>query len=282
MNESKKSRIGAHRSNSLKADEEKLVNDVEKYGCHIIHVREEGYLPRWSYTIGLYETYQQPEIIAVGLKHDVAQFLLNEVADRLKKGLQIVEGLRQRDLLENVECEFRKVEERPELRAAVGYASWFYGGDPFPIFQCIYPDLENRFPWDEGFDQSWRRRQALLIANLDSTPLEHDFWGFHNSESSLHDWKFADAPHTGVFTTKRVMRDEEPIVYVSHDLEDGAWQFHGASESSRESISYVCFHHIVDKDSSIRELHDLPLGWRAWRDSPSAPWTRGPESSEGK
>lgn len=282
MNEPKKTRIDAHRANSLKPDEKRLVDDVEKYGCHIIHVREEGYLPGWSYTIGLYEAYQQPEIITVGLKDDVAQFLLNEVADRLKKGLQIEEGLRQRDLLENVGCEFRKVEERSELRAVVGYASWFYGDDPFQIFQCIYPDLENRFPWDECFDQSWRRRQALLTANASPTGLELDFWGFHNPKSSLYDWKFSDPPHTGVFTTKRIMKDEEPIVYVSHDLDDGAWQFHGTSESARESISYVCFHHIVDKDSSIGELHDLPLGWRARRDSPSAPWTREPRPSEGK
>jgi hypothetical protein len=127
MSESKK--IDTHRENLLKPDEKKLLDDVEKYGCHIIHVREEGDLPGWSYTIGLYETYHQPEIITVGLKDNSAQYLLNEIADRLKNGLQIQEGLRQRELLEKVDCEFRKVEERPELRAVVGYATWFYGAD---------------------------------------------------------------------------------------------------------------------------------------------------------
>jgi hypothetical protein len=226
----------------------------------------------------LYETYHQPEIITVGLKDDMAQYLLNEIADCLRGGLQIQEGLRQKELLANVECEFRRVEERSELRRVLGYASWFYSADPFPVFQCIYPDLENRFPWEEGFDQSWRGRQALLFASASSTGLEKDFWVSHNPESSLYDWKFSNPPHTGVFTTKSIMNDEEPIVYVSHDTEDGAWQFHGPSESTRESISYVCFHHIVDKDPSINELHDLPTGWCAWRERLSDPWVREPKS----
>jgi hypothetical protein len=170
MSASKKTRIDALRANPLKADEKKLVDDVEKYGCHIIHIREEGGIPGWSYTIGLYEIYHQPEIITVGLKDNTAQYLLNEVAARMKKGLQIQEGLRQRELLGSVECEFRKVEERPELQRVVGYASWFYRSDPFPVFQCIYPDLKNRFPWEESFDESWRNRQALLFPTASITP----------------------------------------------------------------------------------------------------------------
>ncbi len=274
MSESKKTRIDAHRANALKADEKKLVDDVEKYGCHIVHVREEGSLPGWSYTVGLYETYHQPEIVTVGLKDDTSQYLLNEVALRLKGGLQIQEGLRQRDLLENVECEFRKVEERSELRAVVGYATWFYGSDPFPVFQCIYPDLENRFPWEDSFDNSWRDREALLFSTASITGLERDFWASHNPESSLYDWKFSDQPHTGVYATKKIMSGDETILYVYHDLEDGAWQFHGPSESTAESAALVCFHHIVDKDPSVEELVDLPLGWCAVREKVTDPWRR--------
>jgi hypothetical protein len=277
---SQKTRIDTHRQKVLKADEKKLVDDVEKYGCHIIHVREEGDLPGWSYTIGLYEMFHQPEIIAIGLKTDTAQHLLNEIAHRLKDGLQIQDGLRQRELLENVECEFRKVEERPELRAVVGYASWFYGADTFPVFQCIYPDLENRFPWEDSFDVSWRTRQALLFSAPSLTALEKDFWASHNPDSSLYDWKFSEPLHTGVYTTNRIKDGEEPIIYVSHDSDDGAWQFHGPSESKSESAALVCFHHIVDKDASINQLHDLPRGWCASRETPSDPWVREPKPSD--
>jgi Domain of unknown function (DUF4262) len=164
-----KTRIQALRERKLKSDERKLVDDVEKHGCHIIYVREKGSLPGCSYTGGLCETFHQPEIIVIGLKINTAQYLLNEIADRFKGGLQIQEGLRQSDLLENVECEFRRVEECEELKAIVGYATWFYGEDSFPVFQCVYPDLENRFPWEQPFDQRAGGRTVNPETNLGST-----------------------------------------------------------------------------------------------------------------
>jgi hypothetical protein len=66
-------------------------------------------------------------------------------------------------------------------------------------------------------------------------------------------------PPTGVYTTKRIMKNEEPITYVCHDLHDGAWQFHGPSDSPPGSATLVCFHHIVDNDRSIGELSGLPV-----------------------
>jgi hypothetical protein len=60
MTEQKKSRIILHRETNLEADETKLVDDIEKYGCHIIHVKPQQPIPGWSYTIGLYEALQQP------------------------------------------------------------------------------------------------------------------------------------------------------------------------------------------------------------------------------
>jgi hypothetical protein len=35
---------------------------------------------------------------------------------------------------------------------------------------------------------------------------------------------------------------------------------------------------VFQRDKSIGELADLPLGWRAWRSSPDAPWQRARRS----
>lgn len=35
-----------------------------------------------------------------------------------------------------------------------------------------------------------------------------------------------------------------------------------------------CFHHPIDKDPSLAELADLPLGWWAERLAPGHPWIR--------
>jgi hypothetical protein len=169
MSQAYKSRIKFLRRCKLEADEKKLVENVEEFGCHIINVREGSAMVGWGYTIVVYETTRQPEIIVVGLKPDTAHSVLDECARRSKDGARFEDGRREEELLTNVDCEFRQVEHR-WLRQLMGYAAWFYGGDDFPAVQCIYPDLSNRFPWEAGFDSSWRTRQALLFANPPSFP----------------------------------------------------------------------------------------------------------------
>jgi hypothetical protein len=53
-------------------------------------------------------------------------------------------------------------------------------------------------------------------------------------------WPFDDPENTAVFTTQHVLEYGQPIVRVTHDVEDGAWQFHGDScrerRAERESL----------------------------------------------
>ena len=73
------------------------------------------------------------------------------------------------------------------------------------------------------------------------TDAEDDFWASADPESSLFDWKFADSPHTRVFLSKSVHEGREPVTYVSHDEEDGAWQFLGDSMSDGGAPSSQAF-----------------------------------------
>jgi len=268
-------RIAEWRGRQLAPDKVKLIDDIQEFGCHILNITEDAITPGWSYSVGFYDLFHQPEIIVVGLKHQLAQSLLNSMRRRIADGLVISEGLRQSELLGGVECEFREVERRPELQRVVGYASWFYRQDRFPVFQCVYPDLENNFPWEKNFDVSWRERQVQLFKGADlRSCLEGDFWASHDPNSSIYDWKFPDPPHARAFTTKRVAVGEESVTYVTHDLDDGSWQFHGPSESHPEDICLLCLHHFLDQDPTIVELKDLPRGWIASRNSPAESWIR--------
>jgi hypothetical protein len=88
-------------------------------------------------------------------------------------------------------------------------------------------------------------------------------------------WPFSDPPNVAVFTSKSIIQGNEWIYYVSHDLEDGAWQFHPQSGfTSEEEASVVSLQSISDLDPSICELADLPLGWCAWRDTIESDWKR--------
>jgi hypothetical protein len=95
----------------------------------------------------------------------------------------------------------------------------------------------------------------------------------HTDES----WSFADPPNTAVFTTRAISLGLEPICWVSHDKDDGAWQFHGGTVPPRaEDAAVVALRTIVGLDPSVAELCDLPEGWCASRAVVGEAWKRQP------
>lgn len=88
-------------------------------------------------------------------------------------------------------------------------------------------------------------------------------------------WPFSDPPNVAVFADKRILENNAAVLYVDHDLEDGAWQFHGQGEKvDGAEVSIVALRTIVLVDPSVQALADLPVGWCAWRETRSSPWQR--------
>jgi hypothetical protein len=104
--------------------------------------------------------------------------------------------------------------------------------------------------------------------------IEEDFWALNDPDSSLFDWKFPDPPHTGVLLSQTVHDGSEEVTYVSHEAEPDGWRFLGDLMSDGGGPVLSCFHHPIDKDPSLKELADLPLGWFAERERKDAPWVR--------
>jgi hypothetical protein len=77
-----------------------------------------------------------------------------------------------------------------------------------------------------------------------------------------------------VITLKRIIREGQPILFVTHDEDDGGWQFLDAGAVAVEDAMVVGLGRIVTLDPSIYELADLPLGWKAWRKTRNDPWHR--------
>lgn len=92
------------------------------------------------------------------------------------------------------------------------------------------------------------------------------------------EWKFDDPENVAVYTTKGIMKGGKFISYVSHDDDDGAWQFHDDTPGSvpESEAMIVSLKRMVELDSTIAELADLPLGWHAWRVSINSAWSRAP------
>jgi len=85
-------------------------------------------------------------------------------------------------------------------------------------------------------------------------------------------------PTGGVITTRQVMHENWPVLLVTHDADDGGWQFVNGWGDTDGSQSGMVVHveHVLDLDPSLSALSDLPLGWRAWRESIAHDWKREP------
>jgi hypothetical protein len=82
-----------------------------------------------------------------------------------------------------------------------------------------------------------------------------------------------------VFTTTRVLDENHPILLVCHD-DDGDWQFLCGTTDEPDQCRLICLKDIVERDPSVNDIADLPLGRRAWRENAGAEWRREAETSE--
>jgi hypothetical protein len=89
-------------------------------------------------------------------------------------------------------------------------------------------------------------------------------------------WPFADAPNTASITTIRVLEGQAPILLVTHDGDDGGWQFLCGTTDDPSDGRVVGLGRMYARDPTLGEVADLPEGWRASRERVGAPWIRQP------
>jgi len=87
-------------------------------------------------------------------------------------------------------------------------------------------------------------------------------------------WLFADPPGLAVLATRRIVREDYPILCVFQDEDDGGWQFLDGGDVDEEVTMVVLLASMMMKDPGITELAELPRGWRAWRAESTLPWEK--------
>ncbi len=88
------------------------------------------------------------------------------------------------------------------------------------------------------------------------------------------DFKFNEDKNTMVITTKSIMQNIKDIVLVSHDEDDGMWEFLDGMDVDEENAVIVSIWEMVCIDNSVNELFDLPIGWIAYRENKNGRWIR--------
>lgn len=140
-----------------------IIAGVEQYGWFVAMFNASKKSPSFAYTIGLWKTFQHPEIICFGLPPQSLQVLLNGAGLLVKEGEKLPLFRRDGRLLDHGSLVFLPINSEQEIRDYFGYGLWYNKG-LFPAIQLIWSDTADRFPWEEGFESRFRRFQPLLEA----------------------------------------------------------------------------------------------------------------------
>jgi len=89
------------------------------------------------------------------------------------------------------------------------------------------------------------------------------------------DWPFREPAETRAHTTRFVLDEDFPILIVLH-RRDGGWEFLCGTTEKPKDAREILLGEAAELDPRLREVADLPAGWRAFRDSPEAPWMQEP------
>lgn len=76
---------------------------------------------------------------------------------------------------------------------------------------------------------------------------------------------FCDKPNTATIICCHIMDNHAPILYVSHDEDDGMWQFLCGKKHEMNEAKLVSLKYVFDLDNSVSALSDMPCGCYAER-----------------
>jgi hypothetical protein len=141
--------------------EQKAVDDIEKYGCHVINVLEGEDYPQFSYSLGIQRKTGKPDLVIIGLKSRLAQWMINEYNRRIVEG-EIFETKKYYDgFLDDFQITFVRV-ERKHYEDHFGWGFWYNQGDSFDMLQLVFPSVDGQWPWDDDAHEDFVWLEPLL------------------------------------------------------------------------------------------------------------------------
>ena len=149
--------------------EEHLHQSLREVGWHILLIPEDEEGPTFAYTIGLYHSYQHPEVLVQGLPQECVHGMLNVIGENVKSGQSYEAGNKYAGILEGCDCVFVTIHPS-HYNEYLGSAIRFYKHALFPVLQCVWPDREGRFPWEAGFPPGLASLQPVLSEPEQSGP----------------------------------------------------------------------------------------------------------------
>ena len=83
---------------------------------------------------------------------------------------------------------------------------------------------------------------------------------------------FSDAPNTATIICNHILEKYADILYVSHDEDDGMWQFLCGNAHEITDAKLVSLEEVFALDNSIAQLASMPFGHIATRTDITSKW----------
>jgi len=143
--------------------EEKAIADINEHGVHVLNVFDpEGRDPKFNYSVGLWHSYEHPEILIYGLDAGVSTQLINDIAEKFRRGDPMpTHGMTSPDYVSSFDVQFVDV-PKSEYKEHFGWAQWLYQGDDFPVLQMVFPDKHGNWPWSDETSNDFKWFQPVL------------------------------------------------------------------------------------------------------------------------
>lgn len=139
----------------------KILADIDRFGCSVLHIAAEDDLPPFAYSVGITKSSSAPEVVVIGLKQPLAHFVVNEYNRRVRAGISIAAGTRHEGFIEGFEVAAEKVD--PSFyEEYFGYNLWINKGPLFEVIQLIYPNTSGVWPWQDEADEWFKAWQPIL------------------------------------------------------------------------------------------------------------------------
>lgn len=145
---------------------QKIKDDIATIGWSVVAVfaGEDG--PTFNYTVGLYETFGHPEVIMFGVPPESAHGLCHNLVNNfISKDVTIEVDEPYNTLAEGFLTRFITVDDSAGAQDKYLCLVERYYEDranSVPAIQLVWPDPNNVFPWESGFNERYRSSQPLL------------------------------------------------------------------------------------------------------------------------
>lgn len=113
-----------------------------------------------SYSVGISETLDRPEIVVFGLPTEVGRNLINTLAGRWRDGEAVRVGVPIERLLEGFDAYVLPVPKGVTERRL--FVANHLMDESYECVQLVWPDSAGRFPWQADFDPALRDAQPLI------------------------------------------------------------------------------------------------------------------------